>query len=112
MEPKFTIVKPVVYLGLWTATVDEQPAVVISVRLDTDSFAVTNLSLTANQAKRLAIDLVSRFAVLSFEVIPMPQKLLPRDFLRFQCRNRCFVKFDAEEFGSVDAPFISVVLSA
>lgn len=61
-EPEFTIVKQVEYLGLWTATVDEQPAVVISVRLDTDSFAVTNLSLTASQAKRLVIDLASRFA--------------------------------------------------
>ncbi len=61
-QPDFTIVKQVDYLGLWPATVDEQPAVVISVRLDTDSFAVTNLSLTASQAKRLAIDLASRFA--------------------------------------------------
>ncbi len=61
-EPNFTIVKPVVYLGLWTATVDEHPAVVISVQLDTDTFAVTNLSLTASQAKRLVIDLASRFA--------------------------------------------------
>ncbi len=61
-EPDFTIVKQIEYLGLWTATVDEQSAVVISVRLDTDSFAVTNLSLTASQAKRLEIDLASRFA--------------------------------------------------
>ncbi len=61
-EPDFTIVKQVEYLALWTATVDEQPAVVVSVRLDTDSFAVTNLSLTASQAKRLVIDLASRFA--------------------------------------------------
>ncbi len=61
-EPKFTIVKPVEYLGLWTATVKAEPAVVISVRMNTDSFAVTNLSLTASQAKRLVIDLASRFA--------------------------------------------------
>ncbi len=60
-EPDFVIVKPVEYLGLWPATVDEQPAVVISMRLESDSFAVTNLSLTAIQAKRLAVDLASRF---------------------------------------------------
>lgn len=81
-QSHFTSVKPVVYLGLWTATVDEYPAVVISVRLDTDSFAVTNLSFTASQAKRLAIDLASRFSDSDLLQISDPDPKLREAFDR------------------------------
>ena len=75
-NPHFTIVKEVELLGLWTAASNGQPSVLLSFRLDSGSFAVTNLSLSAEQAKRLAIDLTQRFeqsALLQNQGDPDPE---------------------------------------
>lgn len=61
-DPDFTFVKDAELLGLWTATVDGCPKLVLSLRLDANSFQVTNLCLSADQAKRLAVDLSQRFS--------------------------------------------------
>ena len=72
----FTIVKEVELVGLWTADSNGKPSVVLSFRLDSGSFAVTNLSLSAEQARRLLIDLTQRFehsALLQSQGEPDPE---------------------------------------
>lgn len=55
------MVKPAELLGLWPGSVDGLAHVFISLRLDIDSFEVTNIALSGSQARRLIDDLASRF---------------------------------------------------
>lgn len=58
--------KRVELLGIWTGRVDGQPHVLMSLRTDTSSFQVSNIALSASQARRLLDDLASRFQESAF----------------------------------------------
>lgn len=96
-DSDYTIVKEVELVAVWTATSNGQPNVLLSVRLDSGSFAVTNLSLSAEQAKRLIIDFTQRFeqsALLQNQGEPDPELRIAFD--RIISEQPCSPKVEPE----------------
>lgn len=60
-EPHLTTTKPIELLAVTTARIRGEPKVLLSVRVDSESFEATNLALSPQQARRLLDDLTERF---------------------------------------------------